>query len=281
MCVPVSIGFGKTALVLARIEYSIWQLGVRSRKHATTTCGISTFGTWLPGEESAIDAGPWMNHATRDCLLNPTEPERMLCPVRQLELYIQSAYVHTLSLELQLQRYHEEPRKPMDRGDCQGSLHSSWSLVRPCDNAWGPSAFSFMGVQLSGGSTWHPVSGVLEVFRGVPEFVSARHGSCCWGHVNTGSSGGCTTRSGSRTSSPSSIAYTICMARNPPTCPAEKRSLGENLVSDWTMWYSAQVRLRMDRGGDSISLCEISPGIGRRADYMQPLLLRSVHADTS
>ena len=121
----------------------------------------------------------------------------------------QSAYVHTL--ELQLQRYHEEPRKPMDRGDCQGSLHSSWSLVWPCDSAWGPSAFSFRGVQLSGGSTWHPVSSVLEVFRGVPEFVSAWHGLCCWGHVDTVSSGGCTTRSGSRTSSPTSMAYTICM----------------------------------------------------------------------
>ena len=218
LCVPVSIGFGKTALVSARIKYSVWQLGVRSRKHATTTCGISTFGTWLPGEESATDAGPWMDHGTWDCLLNPTEPERMLCPVRQLKLYIrdseriwggQSAYVHTL--ELQLQRYHEEPCKPLDRGDCQGSLHSSWSLVQSCDSAWGPSAFSFMGVQLSGGSAWHPVSGVLEVFRGVPEFVSAPHGLCCWGHADTGSSGGCTTRSGSRTSSPTSIAYTICM----------------------------------------------------------------------
>ena len=57
-----------------------------------------------------------------------TEPERMLCPVRQLKLYIRggagvSAYVHTL--ELQHQGYHEEPHKPMDRGDCQGSLHSS------------------------------------------------------------------------------------------------------------------------------------------------------------
>ena len=117
--------------------------------------------------------------------------------------------VHTL--ELQHQWYHEEPLKPMDRGDCQGSLHSSWSSVRLCDSAWGPSAFSFMGLQLSGGSTWHPVSGVMEVFRGVPEFVSARHDLCCWGQVDTGSSGGCTTRSGSRTSSPTSIAYTIGM----------------------------------------------------------------------
>ena len=65
------------------------------------------------------------------------------------------------------------------------------------------------------------------------------------------------------------------MARNPPSCPAEKRSLG-----DRRMWCSAQVRLRMDVRGDSISLCEISPGIGWRADYMQLLLLRSVHEDT-
>ena len=71
------------------------------------------------------------------------------------------------------------------------------------------------------------------------------------------------------------------MARNPPSCPAEKRSLGENLVNDGRMWCSAQVQLLMDVREDSISLCEISPGIGWRADYMQPLLLRSVHEDTS
>ena len=39
-------------------------------------------------------------------------------------------------------------------------------------------------------------------------------------------------------------------------------------VDDWGMWCSAQVRLRMDHEGDSISLCEISPGIGWQADYM-------------
>ena len=39
MCVPVSIGFGKTALVPARIEYSAWQMCVRERKHSTSTCG--------------------------------------------------------------------------------------------------------------------------------------------------------------------------------------------------------------------------------------------------
>ena len=69
MFVPVSIGFGKTALVPARFEYSAWQMCVRERKHSTSTCGISTSGTWLPGEESATDAGPWMDHGTGDCSL--------------------------------------------------------------------------------------------------------------------------------------------------------------------------------------------------------------------
>ena len=141
--------------------------------------------------------------------LNPTEPERILCPVRQLKLYIQDS--ERIRGGAQHQGYHDEPHKPMDRGDCQGSLHSSWSTVGPCDGTWGQSAFSFMGVQLSDGPTWHPGSGILEVFWGFPEFVSTRHGLCCWGHVDTGSSGGCTTRSGSRASSPTSIAYTICM----------------------------------------------------------------------
>ena len=69
MCVPVSIGFGKTALVPASIEYSAWQMCVPERKHSTSTCGISTSGTWIPGEESATDAGPWMDHGTWDCSL--------------------------------------------------------------------------------------------------------------------------------------------------------------------------------------------------------------------
>ena len=50
------------------------------------------------------------------------------------------------------------------------------------------------------------------------------------------------------------------MARNPPTCPAEKRSLGENLVNARRMWCSAQVRLRMEVRGGLISLCEIRLG---------------------
>ena len=69
MCVLVSIGFGETALVPAHFEYSTWQMCVRERKHSTSTCGISTSGTWLLCEESATDESPWMDHGTWDCSL--------------------------------------------------------------------------------------------------------------------------------------------------------------------------------------------------------------------
>ena len=72
-CVPVSIGFGKTALVPARIECRARQMCVHQRKHTATTCGISNAGTWSPSEESATDPGPWMDHRARDC---PLESDR-------------------------------------------------------------------------------------------------------------------------------------------------------------------------------------------------------------
>ena len=72
-CVPVSIGFGKTALVPARIECRARQMCVHQRKHTATTCGISVAGTWSPSEESATDPGPWMDHRARDC---PLESDR-------------------------------------------------------------------------------------------------------------------------------------------------------------------------------------------------------------
>ena len=136
MCVPVSIGFGKTALVPARIEYSAWQMCVRERKHSTSTCGISTSGTWLPGEVSATDAGPWMDHDTWDCLLESDGTGANIMSRATAEALHMGLgrnpwgpAANVNSLEPQHQRYHEEPHKPMDRGDCQGSLHSSWSSV--------------------------------------------------------------------------------------------------------------------------------------------------------
>ena len=145
MCVPVSIGFGKTALVPARIEYSARQMCVHQRKHTATTCGISVAGTWFPSEETATDPG-WMDHRARDCPLESDGSGENAVSCETVEALHTglwknprgpSAYVHTL--QWQHQGYHEEPHEPMDRGDCQGSLHSSWSRVRSCDCTWGQS----------------------------------------------------------------------------------------------------------------------------------------------
>ena len=55
----------------------------------------------------------------------------------------------------------------------------------------------------------------------------------------------------------------VAVARNPPACLAEKRSLGENLVTDRRMPCSAQVRLCTEAGMWLHFDCfEISPGIG-------------------
>ena len=105
---------------------------------------------------------------------NPSEVVRMLCPVRRW------ASADVCSLESQHQGHHEKSHEPMDRGDCQGSLHSSWSRVWPSYCTWGQSPVSVMGIQLSGSPTWNPVSSVLEVIWGVPEFVSTGHGLYRW-----------------------------------------------------------------------------------------------------
>ena len=217
-CAPASIGFGETALIPARIECRARQMCVRQRKHTTATCGISFAGTWFPSEKSTTDPGPGVDHRTRESPLEPNGSGENAVPCQTVETLLMGLIKKTggssgdvCALESQHQRYHEESHKPMDRGDCQGSLHSSWSRVWPTDGTWGQSPFSFMGIQRSGSPTWHPVSGVLEVIWGLPEFVSTWHGLYHWWHVYTGSSGGRTTSSGSRTSSPSLIAYTICM----------------------------------------------------------------------
>ena len=151
-----------------------------------------------------------------------------------------------------------------------------------------------MGVQLSDSPTWHPVSSVLEVIWGLPEFVSTGHGLHCWWHMSTLGPVVVAQQvvDSGHLHPPPSPTWSVCshcydifnedylicswylhvwnrvaVARNPPTCPAEKRSLGENLVNDRWIECSAQVRLCTERKGDSI-LFEISPGIGQRADCM-------------
>ena len=207
MCVPVSTGFSKMALVPARIEYSAWQMCVceRNTQRQIVVSLLPEPGflakNQLPTQVPEWITVPGISH------LNPTEPEWMLCPVRQLKLYIQDS------------------ERPITR---------RWS------RASSPTSIACMRSVCS-----HCYAVLNEEYLIISWYLHVRNG--------------------------------VAVARNPPTCPAEKRSLGENLVNDGRMWCSAQVWLRIDIWGDSISLCEISPGISWWADYMQPLLLPSVH----
>ena len=72
--------------------YSAWQMCVRERKRSMPTCGISTSGTWLPLAKNQLptQAPEWIT-VPGIAHLNPTEPERMLCPVKQLKLYIRDS----------------------------------------------------------------------------------------------------------------------------------------------------------------------------------------------
>ena len=68
--------------------------------------------------------------------LNPGESERMLCPVRQLQLYLRDterirggAYPSPASLG-PVDRWHPtDTRQPMVSGGCQRGIHQSWSRV--------------------------------------------------------------------------------------------------------------------------------------------------------
>ena len=88
MCVPVSIGFGKTALIPARIECRAWQMCVRQRKHTATTCGISVPRPGFLAKNLLPTQAPEWITVPRIAHLNPTETHRTLCPIRQLKLYI-------------------------------------------------------------------------------------------------------------------------------------------------------------------------------------------------
>ena len=273
MCVPDSIGFGETTLVPPRFEYSAWQICVRERKHSTSTCGISTSGTWLPGEESATDAGPWMEWITVPGIahLNPTEPERMLCPVRQLKLYIrggrQRMFVHWNRSIRDIMRSHisrwivetvKETYTQADRQYDRVTAHEvralSVSWVYNCQVAL-PDILSAAFWRSSGvfqNSYLRDMACIAEGMSTLGPVVVAQH-VVDPGHLHPPPQ---------PTRSVCSHCYDIlneeyliiswylhvqngvAVARNPPTCPAEKRSLGENLVNDGRMWCSAQVRMR-------------------------------------
>ena len=132
--------------------------------------------------------------------LNPSRAERMLCPVRQLKLYwnrnikdITRSHISRWIMETVKEAYTQADRE-YDRVTAHEvrALSASWAYN--CQVAL-PDI----------------LSGVLEVIRSLPEFLSTRHGLYRWWDVYAGSSGGRTTSRGSRTSSPTSIACTIFM----------------------------------------------------------------------
>ena len=139
--------------------------------------------------------------------LNPSEAERMLCPVRQLKLYLRDS--------------------ERIRGGClsigTATSEISWEVIS-ADGSWRQSRKLTQELRGSTTKLQHMRSElcqhhglitvslrVLEVVRSLPEFLSTRHGLYRWWDVYAGSSGGCTTSRRSRTSSPTFIVYTICM----------------------------------------------------------------------
>ena len=174
MCVPVSIGFGKTVLVLARIEYSAWQMCVRERKRSTPTCGISTYGTWLPGEESASDAGMFIhwNRSIRDIMRS----------------HISRWIVETV----------KEAYTQADRQYDRVTAHE----VRALSASWAYNCQVALPDILSA-AFWRS-SGVFQNSY-LRDMACIADGMSILGPVVVAQ------RSGSRASSPTSIAYTICM----------------------------------------------------------------------
>ena len=214
------IGFGKTTLVSARLEGRTRQMCVRQRKHTATTCGISVAGTWSPSEESATDPGPWMDLRARDC---PIESDR--------------SGENTVSCQT-VEALHTGLRKNPGGGGGRQWMFIHWNhnirnIMRSHVSRWSWRLSRKPTLKLIGSMTewqhmrsercqlrghltvrWHFLTSCQRRFGGhlgSSEFVSTGHGLHCWGHVYSGSSGGRTTSSGSRTSSPSSIAFTICM----------------------------------------------------------------------
>ena len=122
---------------------------VRQRKHTATTCGISVAGIWFPSEESATDPGPWMDHRAWDCPLESDGSGENAVPCQTVETLHTGLWKNPggrqrmfLPWNRNIRDNYEEPHKPRDRGDCQGSLHSSWSRIWPSDGTWGQSPFS-------------------------------------------------------------------------------------------------------------------------------------------
>ena len=90
-CVPVSIGFSETALIPSRIECHSRSRCVFARGNTQRQLMVSLLpepgflAKNLPSQAPEWISVPGIAH------LNPSEAERMLCPVRQLKLYLRDS----------------------------------------------------------------------------------------------------------------------------------------------------------------------------------------------
>ena len=89
MFVPVSIGFSKTALIPARLAPGrcVFARGSTQRQLVVS---LPLEPGFLAKNQLPTQAPEWIT-VPGIAHLNPTEPERMLCPVRQLKLYIRDS----------------------------------------------------------------------------------------------------------------------------------------------------------------------------------------------
>ena len=185
----------------------------------------------------------------------------------------------------------------MDCGDGQRGLHPCTEGLWTGNGSRGQSSGHVLDLQQSGGATRHSVGCFLAVVRGIPVLLSSRYGFHLRGNVNTTPCGHCATcRGWYSSSSPATITCTIfsqcfrvfnedymifswylhvrtaeAMALDPPTFPAEKRSLGEDQTGHSWRKLGAYVRICSQQWMTAVKfLCK-----------MQPLLLRVLHEDTS
>ena len=149
--------------------------------------------------------------------LNPTEPERMLCPVRQLKLFIrdserirgdcQRMFIHWNCNIREIMRSHisrwivetvKEANTQADREYDRVTAHE----VRALSSSWAYNCQVALPDILSA-AFWRS--------SGVFQNSYLRDIACIADGMSTLGPVGRTTSSGSRISSPTSIAYTICM----------------------------------------------------------------------
>ena len=215
--VPVSTGFSTTAIIFP-CTCRVWQVCIRKRKYPASEDRVLFTGNRSFGCEPATVPGiaPSWPRCTRENVMSSQTTQAISKGYRKNSKnssYIIEMERERLRLSLSShQEHHEKSYQQMDRWDHQRGLYMSRQRQRgQGHSAWSQGIICVMGLQLSSGSTWHSASCVLKVVKSLPKFLSARYGQHCWWDVNIGSCSGRSTSSGSRTSSPTSIAYKICM----------------------------------------------------------------------